>query len=614
MNLLASLNDQVGKLVHPALHANPVEFARQSIFLATRLGISLGAMIIAPLCLMGEAPAWWEAGALGWLLLPCAAVAYVSRTGDLIVGEAVSLAAWIGLALTFAAGSGSGLGLGLLLLVPLEAAVTFGSVYVTAALAVAVASAVCLAIGTTLTFANHADPQVGAFGTGIIAAAVGYGGVLAVMSGRLQSLQQHHHRLGQERYRVLSEAIDDVVMRFDRSGAVLSASPAADRLFGIKPRDLLGWGFFEHVHVADRPVFLRLVTDVAAGGDSRTSSLRVRTGNTVPSGRGEFEEPVFAWVELRTRRYDLVDTGEDGLRDTAVVALMRDVTARKLYEQALEEAKRTAEQSNAGRDLFLANVSHELRTPLNAIIGFAEMLANEELAPRDAAKQREYATIIHHSGQHLLAVVNSILDASKIESGSFNLVPESFDLGALMHLCCDMVGLRAEQAGIHLERDVLPELQEIVGDKRACKQILLNLLSNALKFTPTEGKVTVGARRDGNSVLLYVADTGIGIGARDLPRLGDPFFQARGSYDRPYDGTGLGLSVVRGLVGLHGGTIAIESAQGQGTRVTVRLPSDCRRISPAPKSVTKIETIPRYPSSLQPAASPPDLARVHKIA
>ena len=614
MDLLANLNDQVGKLVHPTVQANPVELARQSVFVATRLGLALGAMIIAPLCLLGHAPAWWEVGALGWLLLPCAAVAYVSRTGDLILGEAVSLAAWIGLALTVAAGTGSGLGLGLLLLVPLEAAVAFGSVYVTAALAMAVAAAVFLAVATTLNLTFYPDPHLGSFGTGIIAAAVGYGAVLAVMAARLQSLQQHHHWLGQERYRVLSEAIDDVVFRFDGSGMVQFSSSAADHLFGINPRELLGRGFFEHIHVADRPTFLKLVTDVASGGESRACSLRVRTGNTVSSDKGEFEEPVFAWVELRARRYDHADSGRGGSRSTGVVALMRDITAHKLHEKVVEDAKRTTERNNAGRDLFLANVSHELRTPLNAIIGFAEMLASEELAPRDAAKQREYATIIHHSGQHLLAVVNSILDASKIESGSFDIVPESFDIGSLIHLCCDMVGLKAEQAGIRLERDVVPSLQDVVGDKRACKQIVLNLLSNALKFTLPDGKVTVGARPEGTSVLLYVADTGIGIGPRDLPRLGDPFFQARGSYDRPYDGTGLGLSVVRGLVGLHGGTISIESGQGQGTRVTVRLPLDCRRGVQGPTSVTKIETIPRYPSSLQPAAGPPDLARVHKIA
>ena len=411
------------------------------------------------------------------------------------------------------------------------------------------------------------------------------------MAGRLQSAQQHHGWLEQERYRDLSEAMDDVVMRLDRTGVVVSASAAADRLFRIKPRDLLGRGLFEHIHVADRPLFLKIVTDAASAGESRTARLRIRTGKTQPSRRGEFHEPIFAWVELRTRHHHAPDASLGGVAETGVLALMRDVTVGKLHEDALEDAKRTAEQSNAGRDLFLANVSHELRTPLNAIIGFAEMLATEELAPRDAAKQREYATIIHHSGQHLLAVVNSILDASKIESGSFDLVPESFDLQALIDLCCDMVGLKAEQAGIRLEREIGPALDEIVGDKRACKQILLNLLSNALKFTPGQGRVTVGARQDGNAVLLYVADTGIGIGSGDLPRLGDPFFQARGSYDRPYDGTGLGLSVVRGLVGLHGGKIAIESAPGQGTRVTVRLPSDCRRVVPRPNSVTKIETI-----------------------
>ena len=504
VNLLASLNDRVGMLVHSAARADPVESARQSVFMATRLGLSLGAMILAPLCFLGTVPAWWEVAALGWLLLPCAAVTYVSRTGDLMAGEALSLAVWIGLALTVVGGTGSGLGLGLLLLVPVEAAVTFGSVYVTAALAISVAIAVALAVGTILDVTFHSDQHLGAFGTGIIAAAVGYGGVLAVMAGRLQSLQQQHHRLGQERYRALSETIDDVVIRFDRSGGVLFASPAADRLFRIDPRDLLGTGLFDRIHVADRPAFLNLVTEAAARASSRTFSLRIKTGNTVPSRKGEFEAPMFAWVELRTRGCDLIDSEDDDRRNTAVVALMRDITARKLHEETLEEAKRTAERSNAGRDLFLANVSHELRTPLNAILGFAEMLANEELAPRDPAKQREYATIIHHSGQHLLEVVNSILDASKIESGSFDIVPEAFDLGALMRLCSGMVGLKAEQAGVLLSYDVGPELQDIVGDQRACKQILLNLLSNALKFTPPGGQVTVGARQDGNSVLLHV--------------------------------------------------------------------------------------------------------------
>ncbi len=611
MNLLTSLDDHVRKLVRPALQANSVDFARTRHFLVTRSAVVLLALIVAPLCLaVGGAPAAWHAIALAWLSPLLVAVAVVSRNGKLATGEALSALTWIGLASTLAIGSGSALWLGLLLLVPLEASVAPRSTCAAAALVAACILAVWLSVGLRLGPGSLSAP--GVFGAAMTMAAIGYGCWLALLAGRRQALQERLARAEHERYRTLSEIIDDMVVRFDRSGAAVSTSSAADRLFDLRPRDLIGRGFFEHVHVADRPAFLKLVTDVAATGTSGATVLRLRTGALRVGERG-VDEPVFAWVDLRAR-LAAAESDPEGGRAAAVLALVRDVTAQKLHEEALEEARRAADRSGAGRDLFLANISHELRTPLNAIIGFAEMLASEALAPRDPARQREYAAIIHQSGQHLLAVVNSILDVSKIESGSFAIVPESFDLADLVTSCCDMVGLAAEQAGIRLERDLAPGLPPVVGDIRACRQILLNLLSNALKFTPERGRVTVGVHLEGNSILLQVADTGIGIGARDLPRLGDPFFQAQSSYDRSYDGTGLGLSVVRGLVGLHGGRISIESAPGQGTCVTIRLPADCRRTVEASTGVTKIETIPRYPSRLQQTSGPSDVARVHKIA
>jgi two-component system, cell cycle sensor histidine kinase DivJ len=214
VNLLTSLNDHVGKLVHPAVQAKPLDFARHKIFLSTRLAISLAALIIGPVCLIaGEAPAWWESGALAWLLVPFAAAAYVSRTGDLMLGETLSLTTWMGLALTLATGSGCGLALGVLLLVPLEAAVAFGSIYSLIALCVTVAIAGGLAAGSSFDLPLRASVHLGAFGACVIAAAVAYGGLLAFLASRLQRLQQHHGWIGQERYRVLAEAIDEVVMR-----------------------------------------------------------------------------------------------------------------------------------------------------------------------------------------------------------------------------------------------------------------------------------------------------------------------------------------------------------------------------------------------------------------
>jgi cell cycle sensor histidine kinase DivJ len=258
------------------------------------------------------------------------------------------------------------------------------------------------------------------------------------------------------------------------------------------------------------------------------------------------------------------------------VAVPRDISEHRRRAEELEEARAAAECADRSKGRFLATVSHELRTPLNAIIGFSEILASDTLVRADDARRKEYAQIIHDSGQHLLGVVNTLLDLSKIESGKFEFVAEPLDLGELASASCDLMQLKAAQAGLTLARDIAREMPEIVADRRACRQIFINLLSNAVKFTPRGGCVTVSVRRESHRVLLIVADTGIGIAEEDLPKVGDPFFQAGSHYDRAHEGTGLGLSVVRGLVGLHRGTLTIESAPGEGTAVTVSLPLDCR--------------------------------------
>jgi two-component system, cell cycle sensor histidine kinase DivJ len=218
------------------------------------------------------------------------------------------------------------------------------------------------------------------------------------------------------------------------------------------------------------------------------------------------------------------------------------------------------------------------------------------MMPIDVARRREYADIIRSSGQHLLSVVNSILDISKIEAGSFQITPDHFELEPLIAQCCDMVRLKAEENGVQLHREPSVNIPEIVADKRAVKQILINLVSNAVKFSNTGGRVTLRSRVNGNAVTIEIEDGGIGVMARDLARLGDPFFQAKDSYDRPYEGTGLGLSVVRGLVGLHGGSMKVESAPGEGTRVTITLPLDCRTQPEQARSRgARIETIPVGP-------------------
>jgi cell cycle sensor histidine kinase DivJ len=226
------------------------------------------------------------------------------------------------------------------------------------------------------------------------------------------------------------------------------------------------------------------------------------------------------------------------------------------------------------------------------------MLSNEELTPANPEKRKEYAQIIEASGQHLLSVVNSILDVSKIEAGAFELAPEAFSLPALADSCCDMIRLKAERDGITILRSYAHDLKDIVADKRSCKQILINLISNAVKFTSRDGCVGIDIIPEGNSLKIIVADTGIGIGPRDLSQLGEPFFQASAKYDRHFEGTGLGLSVVRGLVGLHGGTMTVESAPGEGTTICVRLPLDCRSAKRRGEGAAKIEAMVRRPRAL----------------
>ena len=251
---------------------------------------------------------------------------------------------------------------------------------------------------------------------------------------------------------------------------------------------------------------------------------------------------------------------------------MRDVTDRKVQEQALDLARTAAEQADAAKSRFLATMSHELRTPLNAIIGFSEMIVQEDALMLNAARRKEYAQLINDSGQHLLSVVNGILDMSKMESGSFEISPEPFTPRAALLNCCNLLALKARENGIDLVTRAAPDLPDMTGDPRAFKQILLNLVSNAIKFTERGGTVTVSAAVEGPRLVLRVSDTGVGIAADDLKRIGNPFFQAGKTYQRRHEGTGLGLSIVKSLVGLHAGEMSVQSKVDEGTTVTVALP------------------------------------------
>jgi cell cycle sensor histidine kinase DivJ len=259
---------------------------------------------------------------------------------------------------------------------------------------------------------------------------------------------------------------------------------------------------------------------------------------------------------------------------------MRDVTDRKNQEHALEQARSAAEQADASKTRFLATMSHELRTPLNAIIGFSEMIMQEDALMLDAARRREYAQLINDSGQHLLSVVNGILDMSKMESGNFEIMPEPFAPRVALINCCNLLALKARESGIDLVTRAPDDLPVMIGDPRAFKQIALNLVSNAIKFTERGGTVTVSASVEGPRLIVRIADTGVGIAADDLKRIGDPFFQAGKTYQRRHEGTGLGLSIVKSLVAMHGGDMTVQSKVDEGTTVMVALPLTPQAVQP----------------------------------
>jgi cell cycle sensor histidine kinase DivJ len=294
-----------------------------------------------------------------------------------------------------------------------------------------------------------------------------------------------------------------------------------------------------------------------------TVEFRVRRG-----GWGEDEAPADRFITVEMRCRPAVD--ESG-KAKAAIAVIRDVSDRKARESELRAAREAAERANLAKGSFLAHMSHELRTPLNAIIGFSEILDRSPAGAAETERRREYAKLIRVSGEHLLEVVNGILDISKLESGMFDISLEPISVAPVLEGCCEMMGHQAAERGVSLVRSAGAHLPRVQADPRAVRQIVLNLLSNAIKFTGRGGTVRVEARVEGATLALSVSDDGIGISADDIPRLGTPFVQVDSSYERRFEGTGLGLSIVKGLVALHQGSLSINSAVGVGTTVTVVL-------------------------------------------
>lgn len=596
-------------LVHDSVQDDPEERLKHERFIVARMSAGVVALACLPPYLVWRGvPSATEVVAIVCLVAPVVAAIILSRTGLFALAHAVSSAALAGLIVCIAATSGgvSSAATIWLAAVPLEALLSGSRRAASAASAIAVLGAIAVAILDRAGIVPGLDPWPIELAMPVFAiTAIGHATALAVDQARLESGRRASMRARDARDRSLLQAIDDLVTWHDRNGHVLKASPASMKLLDLPPGALLGRGLLGQVHVSDRPAFLQAISDAAVSGHPVMVQFRLRVGRAddmpraARSGPGTLagDEPKVIWVEMRAHRVETPPCEEFG--DHAVVAVTRDISEHRRHAEELDRARADAELADETKGRFLATVSHELRTPLNAIIGFSEMLADESAAGGITLERRtEYAQIIHGSGQHLLAVVNTLLDMSKIESGQFDFVPEPFDPAGLVQGCCDLMQLKADQAGVTLHRAIARDLPELVADGRACRQILINLLSNAVKFTPPRGRVSVSLRREGDRLAFVVADTGIGISERDLPRIGSPFFQAGSAYDRAHEGTGLGLSVVRGLVGLHRGSMTVESALGEGTCVRVCLPIDCRGAKGRNAGAVRINTVARRPAPI----------------
>jgi signal transduction histidine kinase len=244
----------------------------------------------------------------------------------------------------------------------------------------------------------------------------------------------------------------------------------------------------------------------------------------------------------------------------------------EIIAEERDQARSRAEQANLAKSNFLAMMSHELRTPLNAILGFSEVIRDTGMEPVGPL-YRGYADDIHNAGQHLLDLINAVLDLSKVEVGRLELYEEVVDLGAIVVSCTQLIGASAEEGSLTLETSIPEDLPPLLGDRLRLKQIVLNLLSNAVKFTPSGGKVSITVSLPAAGGLeLTIADTGIGMRKEDIPIAIAPFMQLENPLNREYEGTGLGLPLTKSLAELHGGSLEVESEPKRGTIVRVFLP------------------------------------------
>ncbi|MGV1835328.1 PAS domain-containing protein [Agrobacterium rhizogenes] len=417
--------------------------------------------------------------------------------------------------------------------------------------------------------------------------------VIRTNSGRVHMIGiamdvTEQHRLAQryaEADQRLADAIEctsEAFVLWDKNDRLVMCNDHFQQAYGL-PNGVLVPGTERAVvnAAAARPIIERRIVDPGRSNHSQTTEVQLA------------DERWLQINERRTRDGGLVSVGTDitqlkrnqeRLRESErrLMATINDLSAsRQILERQKAELstantnylaeKERAEAANKAKSEFLANMSHELRTPLNAILGFSEILQDQMFGPLGSSRYNEYAKDIHDSGKHLLNVINDILDMSKIEAGHIKLSCEKIDLAPLIEECLRLTSIPAACKNIHVEQSISSGIK-LTADRRAMKQILLNLLSNSVKFTNNGGRIAVRTRKVDDAVVLTIADTGIGIPKSALSKIGQPFEQVQSQYAKSKGGSGLGLAISRSLTLLHHGRMRIRSREGIGTVIAIRIP------------------------------------------
>jgi PAS domain S-box-containing protein len=398
------------------------------------------------------------------------------------------------------------------------------------------------------------------------------GGAVTGIAGSFRDISdlvaaRHTLSLTRERLDDITRLVSDWIWETDTALRLTLVSPRVSEILGLQPVELLGRSLLEIGSFVGSP---------ADGGEPLDAQRRApfrALPFTVAHRDGSQRLLHVSGLPI----FDPLTGAFLGFRGTALDVTEQEATASRAAhrEEALFAAKEAAEIANRSKSEFLANISHELRTPLNAIIGFSEIMREEIFGPLGSPQYREYIGDVLDSAHHLLEVINDILDIAKAEAGKLDLSEDDVEIAQVTQSAIRLVQERAQRGGITIRTDLPPELPLLYADERKLKQVLLNLVTNAVKFTPSGGTIEIaaGIGEDGD-FLMTIRDTGIGIAAENVTTALAPFGQVDAKLNRKYEGTGLGLPLSVAMIHLHQGSLSIASEVGQGTTVTIRLPAE----------------------------------------